>query len=407
MLSVPSTHDICQVKDAYAKMRFCVEAVTTANKLKEFPSRPIDLENKRKAKRQSEALNADNGDAVFSVVLKSSFFKNLRNAPSFVQLKLFSNGLCVISYVTETELETKRQIDLDKFFSHCSDGEAVKYIDALSDLDLFYKRMDSEKEFEFYELVISMTSEDISKVLRYRKLGKYKDFKEHKRKIAFYPTVIDIARIYDEVGEDEIPTKVLVSADRVDSRPSSYVSMSSAVDETVSQDYANMAIGQRLAERIRNAKHRESADSPKMVSFPSAKTGRMRVIDKALGGDVGNIVFNLRTDSKSNASIGKVGGVGGSTIITDNGLFIGFTKNEMSVTTAYFGSPTDLVNCVAKSNGVMSNSRYGSSHTTASIPTELLMQCVDNEVNGWVCLDNRESDDSGNANCRRYVEAYD
>lgn len=285
--------------------------------------------------------------------------------------------------------------------------ELKKYLDALSDLDSFYGKIETDREMEFYGIAIGMSSGDIDKVLRFRKTGKYGNQKEHKKRIAFYPTVIDVVRIYDEIGEREIPTKVLVSADKVDSRPSSCVVMSSSADESVSPNYADMTIGQRLVERLKNSTHRKSGKTAETVPFVVAKPERMRVISSTFGDDVGNVVFNLLTDSRPNASIGKVGGTGGSTIITDNGIFIGFTRNEQSLTTAYFGSPTDLVNCVAKSNGVMPNSRYGSSHGTSSIPTELLIRCIENEVNGWVCLDNNDADDSGNSNCRRYIEVDD
>lgn len=382
MLSIPSLSEMSEVQAAYRGMGRCDEGVTSSTSLTVYPTKPINVKNKRFAKKQKKNTQYEKKTVVRSFEMPSSFFNGIGNAPQTVQLELASDGVAVIHWQDDVTLDSDLEKELDAFLKGLDAKELEKYVDALSDIDTFATKNDrseNEKDIDFILRFGGMTKKQIGNVLKCRRLGGFTNGDE--TRIAFYPTVIDLIRIFKANDAEEIPTVLLEKANEVDDDPKSFI-----LEESV-------PIGLWLGNRVLNSKHGG-------VPFTTARKERANIIRNVMGGNVGNPVFVLlcRNNNK---------GEDGLTIITDEGVLVGVMRDFKNISTAYFVTPFGVVDHVTHAVKSVNMPPFGEPHSRSSIPTALLDKCLLNLIQNRSFLDHEKSDHSNTPNCRRYIEAKD
>lgn len=321
MLSIPSPSEMSEVQAAYRGMGRCDEGVTSSTSLTMYPTKPINVKNSRLAKKQKKNTQYEKKTVVRSFEMPSDIFKGIGDAPSTVQLELASDGVAVIHWQSDVALDSGVEKELDVFLKGLDAKELEKYVDALADVDDFATKNDSSENDKDIDFILSfggMTKKQIDNVLKHRRLGGFKNGDE--TRIAFYPTVIDLIRIFKANEADEIPTVLLEKANDVDDDPKSFI-----LEESV-------PIGQWLGNRVLNSIHRG-------VPFTTARKERANIIRNVMGSNVGNPVFVLLSRNNNK-------GEDGLTIITDEGVLVGIMRDFKTISTAYFVTPFGVVDHV-------------------------------------------------------------
>lgn len=185
----------------------------------------------------------------------------------------------------------------------------------------------------------------------------------------FYPTLIDVIRIYDECETSirEFPTSLIDTVDKHDEHPEEY-----GINESLYYDIMNSNHYPRTEDG--------KPDKSKMkVKFDIANPKRTQIIDGDLGKDPGDIVYEFVSTWDNNWNR-----------ITDKGILIGYGKDtnmtSIDIQTCYFLSYNDFPYVL--SNSPRYNTKY---HDVKSIPLSMLKVGLQNLVNGYVAADHKDA----------------
>ena len=378
-----------------------VEAYTVSKALTRYPTRPIDLDNKRKA--VSRKLN-DAPSVVFTLPNPSTLFRI--NADGEATLEMAPNGLSKLSYREPSELSDADKAIADEV-NRLDDGLRLKCIAMLKDFPKFVENPpEDEILFDFvarHENLDAVRAKSLAE-----RIEKGVVLKER----VFWPTVVDLVRIFEAMGIESIPMSMLKQCQTVDDDYTGFIRIPQKPHpskKSIKEDAERkekLSQGASLFRRIATSRHEVKPNSGQYTVYANVKPNRLNVMATTLGGNVGDVVYCFPTSNEKKAPM--------CTLYTMEGVVVGIRTTgdrKSQVATAYFTSPNDVIRDVQRHKH--DSYEYGSfknNHPTDSVPTKMLRNCIRNVVMGWVDLDSAGKPPThvvSGAPTRRYVEMDD